>query len=172
MNATAVTQSAEGNCTWPLVMKAPSVVYAARRHPSQSPQVVKFVESYRSRGGGAYASLGHWVGMATHDVGPHTGPLQPGMVFTIEPALRVPEEQLYIRLEDLIIITEDGSQNDHNDGEGDGIKEEEAEHGDRDLLRPRLSLPRRLVHRLVRLRQNVHEAWSAIGDQVPQRQHV
>jgi Xaa-Pro aminopeptidase len=34
--------------------------------------------------------------------------LLPGMVFTIEPALRVPEENIYIRLEDLIIITETG----------------------------------------------------------------
>ena len=32
------------------------------------------------------------------------------MVFTIEPALRVPEERIYIRLEDLIIITEDGAE--------------------------------------------------------------
>jgi len=28
------------------------------------------------------------------------------MVFTIEPALRVPEEQIYIRLEDMILITD------------------------------------------------------------------
>jgi Xaa-Pro aminopeptidase len=48
--------------------------------------------------------------MATHDVGSYSGPLKPGMVFTIEPALRVPEEQIYIRLEDLIIITEDGAE--------------------------------------------------------------
>src|SRR4029453_18653025 len=52
------------------------------------------------------ASLGHWVGMATHDVGQDTGPLRSGMVFTIEPALRVPEEQIYIRLEDMIVITD------------------------------------------------------------------
>jgi Xaa-Pro aminopeptidase len=44
--------------------------------------------------------------MATHDVGRDTGPLRPGMVFTIEPALRVPEEHVYIRLEDLIVIGE------------------------------------------------------------------
>ena len=69
-----------------------------------------FIERYRSRGEGPYASLGHWVGMATHDVGVNTGPLKPGMVFTIEPALTVPEERLYIRLEDLIIITEDGKE--------------------------------------------------------------
>ena len=56
------------------------------------------------------AHLGHWVGMATHDDGPHTGPLRPGMVFTIEPALTVPEEKIYVRLEDMIFITEKGAE--------------------------------------------------------------
>jgi Xaa-Pro aminopeptidase len=32
------------------------------------------------------------------------------MVFTIEPALRVPEDNIYIRLEDLIVITETGAE--------------------------------------------------------------
>lgn len=68
----------------------------------------RFVKEYRESADGANASLGHWVGMATHDVGPHTGALQPGMVFTIEPALRVPEEKIYVRLEDLVVITETG----------------------------------------------------------------
>ena len=54
--------------------------------------------------------LGHWVGMATHDVGEYGGPLQPGMVFTVEPALRVPEEHIYIRLEDLVVVTETGAE--------------------------------------------------------------
>ena len=44
--------------------------------------------------------------MATHDVGRIKGTLKAGMVFTIEPALRVPEEMIYIRLEDLVIINE------------------------------------------------------------------
>ena len=48
--------------------------------------------------------------MATHDVGDHSKMLLPGMVFTIEPALRVPEENIYIRLEDLIVITEKGAE--------------------------------------------------------------
>jgi len=67
-----------------------------------------FVENYSRSAEGPYASLGHWVGMATHDVGWGTGPLKAGMVFTIEPALRVPEEQINIRLEDMILITERG----------------------------------------------------------------
>ena len=48
--------------------------------------------------------------MATHDVGTFDGPLRAGMVFTIEPALRVPEENLYIRMEDLIIIHADHAE--------------------------------------------------------------
>jgi len=51
-------------------------------------------------------SLGHWVGMSTHDVGGEVDELRPGMVFTIEPALKVPEEKIYVRLEDMILVTE------------------------------------------------------------------
>ena len=65
-----------------------------------------FVKDYRAAAGRPEAALGHWVGMATHDDGPHTGPLKAGMVFTIEPALRVPEEKIYVRLEDVIVINE------------------------------------------------------------------
>jgi Xaa-Pro aminopeptidase len=68
----------------------------------------KFVTEYRTAAGKPDAALGHWVGMATHDDGPHAGPLEPGMVFTIEPALRVPEEKIYVRLEDLIVVTDKG----------------------------------------------------------------
>ncbi len=55
-----------------------------------------------------YPMIGHWVGMATHDVGGPASPLRPGMVLTIEPQFRIPEERLYIRLEDLIVITATG----------------------------------------------------------------
>lgn len=71
---------------------------------------VSFVESYEQRATRDGGSLGHGVGMATHDVGDYSGVLRAGMVFTIEPALRVPEEQIYIRLEDLIIIHEDRAE--------------------------------------------------------------
>lgn len=66
----------------------------------------EFVESYERSAAAPCPSLGHWVGMATHDVGRDCGPLRAGMVFTIEPALRVPEEKLYIRLEDVIVVGE------------------------------------------------------------------
>ena len=80
-----------------------------------------FVERYRrsanpdttnpgGRGGGRGANLGHAVGMATHDFGGGSGVMRPGLVFTIEPELRIPEENIFIRLEDMIVITETGVQ--------------------------------------------------------------
>lgn len=70
----------------------------------------EFVKNYKQSAGSPQTSLGHWVGMATHDDGPYEGHLKPGMVFTIEPALRVPEENINIRLEDMIVMTEKGKE--------------------------------------------------------------
>jgi Xaa-Pro aminopeptidase len=69
-----------------------------------------FVAKYKEAASRDGAALGHWVGMATHDDGPHTGPLRAGMVFTIEPALTVPEEKIYVRLEDIIFIHDNGAE--------------------------------------------------------------
>jgi Xaa-Pro aminopeptidase len=66
----------------------------------------RFVDRFRETAKRPQASLGHWVGMSTHDVGSDSGPLRPGMVFTIEPSLLVPEENLNIRCEDMIVILE------------------------------------------------------------------
>jgi Xaa-Pro aminopeptidase len=50
--------------------------------------------------------------MAVHDDGEYSrGPLKPGHVFSIDPQLRVPDEKLYIRYEDVIVITESGYEN-------------------------------------------------------------
>jgi Xaa-Pro aminopeptidase len=50
--------------------------------------------------------------MAVHDVGVVRGvPLQPGMVFTIDPMIWIPEEKLYIRIEDVAVVTPDGVEN-------------------------------------------------------------
>jgi Xaa-Pro aminopeptidase len=69
-----------------------------------------FVGRFTRASSYAGSRLGHWVGLSTHDVGRDSGPLRPGMVFTIEPALRVPEENIYIRCEDLIIIHQDHAE--------------------------------------------------------------
>lgn len=69
-----------------------------------------FVEAYREGAQDPDTRLGHGVGMAAHDPGDYTGDIRPGWVFVIEPQFRVPEEHIYIRLEDMIVITEDGAE--------------------------------------------------------------
>lgn len=54
----------------------------------------------------------HPVGMAVHDVGRVRGvKLQPGMIFTIDPMIWIHEEKLYVRIEDVIVVTADGAEN-------------------------------------------------------------
>jgi Xaa-Pro aminopeptidase len=58
------------------------------------------------RGGGVFS---HPVGMAVHDVGRYyRAPLKSGQVFAVDPQLRVPEENLYMRIEDTVVVTETG----------------------------------------------------------------
>ena len=51
----------------------------------------------------------HPVGMAVHDVGRARGViLKPGMIFTIDPMIWIPEEKLYYRIEDMALVTKNG----------------------------------------------------------------
>jgi Xaa-Pro aminopeptidase len=52
--------------------------------------------------------LGHHVGLHVHDAGDPSRPLEPGMVVTIEPGIYIPEENIGVRIEDIVLITEDG----------------------------------------------------------------
>ncbi len=52
--------------------------------------------------------LGHWLGMDVHDVGNYSKPAPVGSVFTIEPGIYIPEEQLGVRIEDDYLVTETG----------------------------------------------------------------
>jgi Xaa-Pro aminopeptidase len=52
--------------------------------------------------------LGHSIGLDVHDPGEYCKPLEPGMVVTVEPGIYIPEENLGVRIEDDILITETG----------------------------------------------------------------
>ena len=59
-----------------------------------------------------YHSVSHSLGLDTHDVGLVEGAtLKPGMVVTVEPGLYSEKESIGIRIEDDILVTENGSLN-------------------------------------------------------------
>ncbi len=52
--------------------------------------------------------LGHMVGINVHDPATYPAVLKPGMVFTIEPGVYIPEEKLGVRMECVFLVGEDG----------------------------------------------------------------
>ncbi len=50
----------------------------------------------------------HYMGLDVHDVGFKQTVFEPGMVFTCEPGMYIPEENLGIRIENDILVTENG----------------------------------------------------------------
>lgn len=52
--------------------------------------------------------LGHYIGLNVHDAGDYKVPLALGMVFTIEPGIYIPEENIGVRIEDDFLVGADG----------------------------------------------------------------
>ena len=77
-------------------------------HTFSKPHYLKAVEAALVFRG----HMQHPVGMAVHDVGNYKStPLTPGEVFAVDPMIWVPEEKLYIRVEDVVLVTESGMEN-------------------------------------------------------------
>src|SRR5207244_322055 len=54
--------------------------------------------------------IGHYVGLDVHDPGDASAPLKAGTILTIEPGVYLPEENIGIRIEDIVLVTDNGSK--------------------------------------------------------------
>ena len=82
--------------------------------------------------------LGHMIGIDVHDPADYPAVLKPGMVFTIEPGVYIPEEKLGVRMECTFLVGEDGKLIDltadlpHTAGEIEAAMAEAGTKGPRD----------------------------------------
>ena len=96
------------------VLEAQRAVIAAMKPGAtrqESEQICRDV--YTKHGFGdhePYGCNGHFVGMSVHDVGDYEIPYAAGMVIAIEPIIALDDEEIHVRIEDTVLVTEDGAE--------------------------------------------------------------
>jgi Xaa-Pro aminopeptidase len=93
------------------VLDAQLAMIAMMRHGATRQTIQNAGERvFRERGfDPRYAYSGHYVGLSVHDGGDWDLPLQAGMVLAIEPMIDLPDRKMHIRVEDTVVITQDGA---------------------------------------------------------------
>ena len=82
-----------------------------KQHYFEELKKIGLVEKFEDVSKYYYHSVGHYLGAETHDVGTYANrKLEKGMVITVEPGLYIEEYGIGIRIEDDVLITENGNE--------------------------------------------------------------
>jgi Xaa-Pro aminopeptidase len=96
-----------------IVLKAQEAAIAAIRPGAPFEGIDRAARSVITEAGfGEYFIHGtsHFIGLDVHDAGETSGPLQAGMVLTVEPGIYIPQENLGVRIEDDVVVTRRGAR--------------------------------------------------------------
>jgi Xaa-Pro aminopeptidase len=93
------------------VLEAEKAIIAAMRPGVTRAETIQIAQAIYEKWGfpNQYpGGAGHFVGMSVHDVGDYGLPLRAGMVIAVEPIIDIPAENLHVRIEDTVLVTEEG----------------------------------------------------------------